>query len=102
MNSKLNNSKSAKPTIQNSKLKIQNSSVARLLFSVHCLASCDSYHVVDILYLATTREVVDRKCDTLKDRTDGNGVAETLNELVRDVAYFEIRNNEYIGMTGNR
>ena len=69
------------------------------LLSILCLASGDSYHVVDIIYRATTREVVYRTSDTLKDRADSDGTTQTLNELVTDVTHLKVRNYQYISLT---
>ena len=66
------------------------------LLSILCLASGDSYHVVDIIYRATTREVVYRTSDTLKDRTDSDGTTQALNELVADVTNLKVRNYQYV------
>ena len=69
------------------------------LLSVLCLASCDSYHVVDVIYRATTRKIVNRTGNTLKDRTDSDGTTQTLNELVADVTNLEVRNYQYVSLT---
>ena len=66
------------------------------LLGVLCLASCDSYHVVDVIYRATTREVVYRTGNTLEDRTDSDGTTQALNELVADVTNLEVRNYQYV------
>ena len=72
-----------------------------LFLSVHCLTSSDSYQVVDVLYRATTAQVVDRTSDTLKDRTDSSSTSETLNQLIGDVSYLEAWHNQYVGLTCN-
>ena len=71
------------------------------LLSVLCLASCDSYHVVDVIYRATTREVVYRTSDTLEDRTDSDGTTQALNELVADVTNLEVWNYQNVSLTSN-
>ena len=71
------------------------------LFCIHCLTSSDSYHVVDIVNRATTREVVDRTSDTLEDRTDSYGIAEALYELITDVTNLEVREYQYVSMTSD-
>ena len=71
------------------------------LLSILCLASGDSYHIVDIIYRATTREVVYRTSDTLKDRADSDGTTQTLNELVADVTNLKVRNYQYVSLTSN-
>ena len=76
----------------------KNNLLASLL-SILCLASCDGYHVVDVINRATTREVVYRTGNTLEDRTDSDGTTQTLNELVTDVTHLKIRNYQYISLT---
>lgn len=73
-----------------------------LLLCVHCLASCDSYHVVDIVYRATTRKVVHWTGNTLKNWTNSDSIAKTLNKLVADIANLKVRNDKHIGMTSNK
>ena len=73
--------------------------IFELLLSVHCLASCDSYHVVDVIYRATTRKIVNRTGNTLEDRTDSDGTTQALNELVADVTYLEVWNYQYVSLT---
>ena len=62
-----------------------------LLFGVHGLTRGDGYHVVDVVDRATAREVVDRTCDTLQNRTDGDGITQTLNHLITDVSNLKVR-----------
>ena len=59
------------------------------LLRVHCLASCDCYHLVDVVYRAAAAEVVNRTCNTLEDRSDSVCVTKSLNELVADVTNLE-------------
>ena len=68
------------------------------LLSILCLASCDSYHVVDVIYRATTRKIVNRTGNTLKDRTDSDGTTQTLNELVADVTNLEVWNYQTLAL----
>ena len=56
-----------------------------LSLCIHSLASCDSYHIVDVINRATTAQVVYRTSNTLKDRADSDSIAQTLNELIADV-----------------
>ena len=70
-----------------------------LSLCIHSLASCDSYHIVDVIYRATTRKVVNRTSDTLEDRTDSDGTTQALNELVADVTNLEVRNYQYVSLT---
>ena len=53
------------------------------LLSVLCLASCDGYHVVDVINRATTRKIVNRTGNTLEDRTDSDGTTQALNTQAR-------------------
>ena len=70
-----------------------------VLFCIHSLASCDRYHLVDVIYRAAAAEVVYRTGDTLEDRTDCICTTESLNELVSDVTYLEAWEYKYICMT---
>ena len=63
------------------------------------LASSDGNHVVDVVNAAAAAEVVYGARNTLKDGADGRCSAETLHELVADVADFEARGDEYVGMS---
>ena len=72
-----------------------------LLLSVHSLTSRDSHHVVNILYGATTREVVDRTSNTLQDRTDSYGITQTLNELLANITNLQVGEYEDISFTGD-
>ena len=71
------------------------------LFRVHRLASCDSDHLVDVIYRTATAEVIYRTCDTLEDRSDCVSVSKSLNELVCDVTYLEAREYENVSVTGD-
>ena len=76
-------------------------SLIHLLLRVHCLASCDGNHLVDVVYRATAAEVVHWLCDTLEDRTDSVCISKSLNELIGDVTYLKAWEYEYVCMTGD-
>ena len=71
------------------------------LLRVHCLASCDCHHLVDVVYRAAAAKVVDRTGDTLEDWSDSVCVTESLNELVADVTNLEAWEHENISVTCN-
>ena len=67
-----------------------------MLLGIHCLTSGDGHHLVDVVNRASATEVVHRASNTLKDRTEGNSAAKTLNKLICYVTNFKARYNEHI------
>ena len=62
----------------------------------------DGDDVHDILNGAAAGQVVDRLGKTLDDRADGLRVAQTLHQLVADVARLQIREDQHVRLAGNR
>ena len=54
----------------------------------------DDRHLVDFLGVAAAGEVVDRRVETLQDRAEGGVTAETLGDLIADVAGLDLREDE--------
>ena len=69
------------------------------LLRIHRLAGGDGDEVVDIFHAAAAAEVVDRLGDALEDGANGFGVVEALDELVGDVADFQIGEYQNVGGT---
>lgn len=61
----------------------------------------DGDDAIDIISIATTRKIVDRRGNTLCDRAICFSFCKSLHELIADVASIEIREHEHIRMTGN-
>lgn len=72
-----------------------------LFLRIHSLTSSDGYEVYDIFNRTAAREIVNRTCDSLENRTKGNGIAKTLNELITDIAYLKVREHENVCLTSN-
>ena len=73
-----------------------------LSLCIHSLASCDSYHIVDVINRAATAQVVYWTSNTLKDRTDSDSIAQTLNELIADVTNLKAWYYQYVSLTSDR
>ena len=69
------------------------------LFRVHSLTGGNGNHIIDILYGAAARQVVDRTCDTLQDRTNGYGITSALYEFITDITYLQVREYEDVCLT---
>ena len=70
-----------------------------LCLGTDSLVAGDDDGLVDIFGIATAREVVDGSGQTLKHGTYGFYAAETLHELVGDVAHFKRGEYQYVGLT---
>ena len=75
---------------------ILRESVVRL-----CLNCRDGNNTNDILGDAASGEVVDRSCDTLRNRAVSLCLGKTLNELVADVTCVKIREYKYVSLACN-
>ena len=62
----------------------------------------DDGHLVDFLGVAAAGQVVDGRVQTLQDRAVGRKAAQTLRDLVADVAGLDAREDEGIGVTRDR
>ena len=60
------------------------------------MASRDGHHFINIIYRTAAAEVVHGACDTLKDRANGIGIAQSLNQLVGDVAHFQAWSHQHV------
>ena len=54
------------------------------------------------MHFASAAEVIDRRSDTLENRSYGVRAGEALNEFVADVSSLEIREDEHVCFAGNR
>ena len=72
------------------------------LFRAYGLAAGHNNGFINIFGEAAAREVVDGCCEALEYGAYGLYAAETLHELVCDVAYFERGEDEYVGTTAQR
>ena len=66
-----------------------------------CHAGGDDGHLVDLVGVAAAGEVVDGSVQTLKDGSVGFVAAETLCDLVADVAGLDEREDEGVGLAGD-
>ena len=61
----------------------------------------DDGHLVDLFGVAAAAEVVDRRVQTLQDGAVRGVAAETLGDLVADVAGLDLREDEGVGIAGD-
>ena len=62
----------------------------------------DDGHLVDLLGVAAAGQVVDGRVQTLQDRAVGRKAAQTLRDLIADVAGLDAREDEGVGVTRDR
>ena len=75
--------------------------MASCLAGVHGLAGGDGDHLVDVVDGAAAAEVVDRAGDALEDGAYGLGLTDPLDDLLGDVADFQGREDEHVGLAGD-
>ena len=81
--------------------KLSESDDFTLCLGSDSLVGSDGNHLVYVVDATSALQVVYRTSDTLQDRSYGSSVAQTFNQLVRDVSYFQTRNNQYISFSGD-
>ena len=63
------------------------------------LYSSDGYSSYDIICRTSSGQVVDGCCDTLGNRAIGLCLAQSLHQLVADIAGIQIREDQYISLS---
>src|SRR3954464_16083802 len=58
-------------------------------------------HAVDVVRVATARQIVGGPSEALKDRADGPRSSKPLGDLVADIAGLEVREHEYVRSAGD-
>ena len=84
----------------------QNAAAALFSFSVQPgvssgLAGGDEAHLVDLVGVAATGQVVDGSVQALQDGAVGSVAAQTLCDLIADVAGLDAGEDEGVGLTGD-
>ena len=74
-------------------------SVKKLFFG--SLQSGNRDHADDVFHQCPARKVVDRRVQPLQNRTVGFRPAQPLQQLVTDVAGFNVRKDQDVGLSGN-
>ena len=65
-------------------------------------ASGDDRHLVNLVSVAAAGQIVDRRIQTLQNRAVSSVAAQTLSDLVADVASLDRREDEGVSLACNR
>ena len=65
-------------------------------------ASGDDRHLVNLVSVAAAGQIVDRRIQTLQNRAVSSVAAQTLSDLIADVASLDRREDEGVSLTSNR
>ena len=67
--------------------------------SVDCLVTGQDDGAVDVILIASTRQIIDRSSETLQNGAHSFGASDALHEFISDVANTQVGEHKHVGVT---